>query len=305
MNKLEVQAEGEKNRVFFYPEKWDELTDKQLKKLLPILPSLYQAAANFKALKDKPQALKMADTHLQHLRIKAFWILLDIPLYKVYDRICIYSLFTDELIPLLDSIDFILQAPNRVKAPFPYLGGWGSSKIVGPDDGMKALTAEEYHFAMLLLNKISKANEDLKPRLTEIEALMRQLCFVLYRPKGKGAAHNPNSPYYKGDVRTPFNRFTLETQTKKLQNIPFWKVQIVVWWFGQLNRRIQKQWPRVFSGKREDQGNSAGWLPIFRMLAKDPLKTEEIGSLRLSALLYELNESINEADRLKIKNAKR
>jgi hypothetical protein len=153
MNELRIEIKNKKPKVFRYPQKWDELSDKQLHKLLPLLPKLYAAADNFSKAKDNPALLKIADSHLQHLRIKALYILLTIPWWHLRNRIAMGALFADELSEVLNSIDFTLQAPNRVKAPFPHLVG---KKYVGPSDGLKALTAEEYHFATLKMREIAQ-----------------------------------------------------------------------------------------------------------------------------------------------------
>ena len=294
MNELRIEFENKKDKLYRYPENWDELSDRQLHKLLPLLPKLYTAADNFKKAKGNAALLKIADSHLQHLRIKALYILLDIKWWHLRNRIAMGALYADELTEVLNTIDFILQAPNRVKAPFPYL----AKKYVGPDDGLKALTAEEYHFATLKMREIAQQSEAESPNKEALETLMRQLCFIMYRPKGKGPKHNPQHPDYCGDRRSPFNRHSLETLSTKLERVPFWKIQIIVWWFGQLNRKIQQAHPRIFSGSKEKEGNSKGWLTVFRALAKDPLKTQEIGRLRLSFLLFELGESLHESDRI-------
>lgn len=300
MNKLEIQL-GKKSQAFNFPSDWDELKGRQLSKLIPLLPVLNHALSRLKKVGESSFLSRSLDANVQELRIKALWILLDLPWWNYKAQKTILGLYPDEVAPVLEAVDFLVTQPKRYKMPFERLKVKGTL-YVGPGDRISALTAEEYHFALLKLQELAQANEKEDADELEVKRLTQELCFVLYRPKGKGPVFNPMDPQYKGDERIPFNRHGWELQSEVLSRVPFWKLQVIVWWFGQMNRMIQDAHPRIFGSGKGEKGN--GWLPIFRLMAKDPLKTQEIGNLKLGTLLWELNEQIKEADRVKSKNPK-
>lgn len=301
MNTLEVQL-GKSSRTFVFPSGWNELSPRQLSKLIPLLPVLTSALARVKQEGLADIALKSFDSNLQALRIKALWVLLDLPWWNYPSQKAILSLYPDEMLSVLSAIDFLVLSPKRTTMPFTKVRAKGVT-LVGPGDQLTAFTAEEYHFAHLKLTDLAKENEKENPDKDLLKTLTQQLCYVLYRPKGEERLHNSASADYKGDQRVAFNRFAWESQSRVFETVPVWKQKVIVWWFGQMNRLVQESHPRIFSGN-EGESSSQGWLPIFRMLAKDPMRTQEVGSLKLSALLWELNEQIKEADRAKLKSLK-
>lgn len=287
---------------FAWPSNWDEIQPHTLHVLLPIIKEAQAALILFQESKDP----EPADLALQELRIKMLWKLIDLRWYDWCKKRAFLSLYADELSDLLNTTDFLLERPQRNKPPFEFLAV-GRQKLIPPGHALQNLSAEEFHFLGLHLKKLSelkdrKLNE--KDLALERAALQNEIVYALYRPKGKIPEHIPGHHNFCGDERIRFNRYNWETKARLVADVPTWKKELIIWWFSQMLLRIQEAHPLIFSKKKEGLANRYGWLPVFRQLAKNPLQTEKIGSLKLSYLLYELNQIIEESDRLKSRYAK-
>lgn len=292
------------NRVsyFHWPSSWDEIPPKNLRALLPIIKEELAAYSHYQKDEDK----EPVDLILQELRIKMLWKLLDLRWYQWRKKRAFLSLFADELSDLLNTTDFLLEKPQRNKPPFEVLIV-GRLKLIPPGHALRNLSAEEFHFLGLHLKKLSDLkhqNLNEKDLALERAALQNEIVYALYRPKGKTPEHIPGHDKFCGDERMPFNRHNWETKARLVADVPTWKKELIIWWFSQILLRIQDSHPLIFSKKGKSMANRYGWLPVFRQLAKNPLQTQKIGGLKLSYLLYELNQLIEESDRLKSRYAK-
>jgi|GEM_PF-3242470 len=298
MNHLRFELGGKRD-VILFPENWDELSTSQLHRLIPILSPMAKLANQLKGCQLGDPFIRQLDRRLQELRLKAFWVLLDLPWWSFKRQRLVWSIYPDELAEVLKCTDFLLKDPERTVEPFKRLK-LRTSELIGPGDRLASITAEEYHFATLKLKELAEANEDKETSPQALRRLSEELAYVLFRPKGSGPKFKPEHIKYCGDQRETFNRSSWEHRSRHFRFLKEQDLKLIVWWFGQMNLQLQKSHPRIFR-KKKGAANRYGWLPVFRSMAKDPLKTTEIGKLKLNLLLFELNESIEEADRIKSK----
>jgi hypothetical protein len=301
MNTLRIPYHG-KDSHFQFASTWDEIKPKTLHKLLPLIA---EAQLVFRIYQDSTDK-EAADLRLQELRIKIVWLLLDLPWYAFFKKRAFLSLFADELSDILDACDFLLEQPLRNTPPFSEIKV-GRLRLIPPGDALQNLSAEEFHFLGNHLKKLSELKNSIasqKQKVLERAALQNEIAYALYRPKGKQPEQIKDKEEFSGDERIRFNRHNWEIKARIFQNVAPWKKELIIWWYSQLLLRIQASHPLIFTKKAESQANRYGWLPVFRQLAKNPLQTEKIGSLKLSYLLYELNQLIEESDRLKSRYAK-
>ena len=287
---------------FVWPSIWDEIPAKTLHALLPQIKEAQAAFVIYEESDDR----EPADTVLQGLRIVILWKLLGLRWYHWLKKRAFLSIYADELSDMLNTTDFLLEHPQRNKPPFDVLKV-GRTRLIPPGHALQNLSAEEFHFLGLHLQKLSALKDaDLGDKETAMEhaALQNEIVFALYRPPGEKPEHNPSHDDFTGDERIPFNRHNWEKKARILANVPTWKKELIIWWFSQMLLRIQEAHPLIFSKKGKSLANRYGWLPVFRQLAKNPLQTQKIGGLKLSYLLYELNQLIEESDRLKSRYAK-
>lgn len=285
-----------------WPSTWDEIPAKILRALLPLIKETQATFLLFQETQDS----EPADLALQELRIKMLWKLLDMRWHHWRKKRAFLTLFADELSDLLNTTDFLLERPQRNKPPFAEFK-LGRQTFLSPGHALQNLTAEEFHFLSLHLKKLSDLKDSSlsdQAKALEKSALQNEIVYALYRPRGKKPAHRPSHEDFVGDERIPFNRHNWEEKARILNNLPTWKKELIIWWFSQMLLRIQEAHPLIFSKKGKSMANHYGWLPVFRQLAKNPLQTQKIGGLKLSYLLYELNQLIEESDRLKSRYAK-
>lgn len=287
---------------FAWPSIWDEIQPQTLHALLLLIKEAQAALILYQESED-PES---ADLILQEARVKILWRLLDLRWYHWRKKRAFLSLYADELSDLLNTTDFLLEKPQRNKPPFEVLIV-GRQLLIPPGHALQNLSAEEFHFLGLHLKKLSglkNRNITDKDLALERAALQNEIVYALYRPKGKTPEHIPGHDKFCGDERIRFNRHNWEAKAGLVADVPTWQKELIIWWFSQMLLRIQEAHPLIFSKKSEGLANRYGWLPVFRQLAKNPLQTEKIGSLKLSYLLYELNQIIEESDRLKSRYAK-
>ena len=291
-------------RVFYFqwPSIWDEIPAKTLKALLPIIKEVQAALLIYQEAVEK----EPADLILQELRIKMLWKLLDLSWYHWLKKRAFLSLYADELSDILNTTDFLIESPLRNAPPFEKIKV-GRLTLIPPCKALQNLSAEEFHFLGLHLKKLSELKQESitpKERALKRTALQNEIVYALYRPQGKKPNYHSENEDYSGDERIRFNRHNWEVKSRLVADIPLWKKELIIWWYSHMLLRIQDAHPLIFTKKTERSANRYGWLPVFRQLAKNPLQTEKIGSLKLSYLLYELNELIDESERLKSSHAK-
>jgi len=285
-----------------WPSTWDEIPAKTLKALLPIIKQVQAAFLIYQEAKEQ----EPADLMLQELRIKMLWMLLGLRWYHWLKKRAFLSLYPDELNDILNETDFLIERPLRNAPPFEKIKV-GRKTLIPPGKALQNLSAEEFHFLGLHLKKLSELKQESithKERILKRTALQNEIVYALCRPRGKKPNYHPENEDYSGDERIRFNRHNWEVKSRLVADIPLWKKELIIWWYSQMLLRIQDAHPLIFTKKAERKANHYGWLPVFRQLAKNPLQTEKIGNLKLSSLLYELNELISESDRLKAGHAK-
>jgi len=283
---------------FYFPASWDQLSTKQLLKIIPFLPAWRKAYFHFEASTQLDKVA--ADTVLQKYRLKALLILLDLKWWQIPLKRAFFSLYPDEVADVLECTNFLLEAPKRRKLPFTSLKVQGL-KCVGPAEDLSNFTGEEFHFAWLSHHNYSEAVRNNQPADDHLNAL----CAVLYRPCGQSKIHNPDAPEFKGDARVPFVRFALEVNAKRWLKVDAEKKKLIAWWFGQLYVQIQKAHPDIFSSKNEGKANSLGWLPIFRSLSHTFLEHEQVAKQSIGMIFLELKEVKRKAREMERQKAKR
>ncbi len=297
MNKLRIEVN---NRQYHWhlPENFDELTSNQLQWLsfhLDAWRGILVAAANAKFTKssDRGQMELAAET----IRIKVLIKLSGTDRLPRWSKKAqaFYIMEPDEVAQLLSLIDFVYKEPNRTLPPFKRLAiGW--TYFYPPLAKMENLSAEEFHYAHLFYKQWKEGDP----------SALDMLCAILYRTKGKGAKHNPKKlDAFSGDVRTPLNAATLEQFAKEWKTVKQPKKMAIAIWWESFYLQTAKANPQVFTKAEGKENSGMGFLPVFRALAKDPLKIEEVAKMQLSLVLYELRESHREAKELKAKFSRR
>jgi hypothetical protein len=289
MNELRIPFKGGEHFIK-YPGSWDELTKDQL---FFVCRNLDKITGSLRAIDQLntgrlPVAAMIADEHLQALRIKVLLKLCGAsrwPWSKT--RKALLSLEIDEMADVLASINFILEPPQLSKCPAPVITVAGRRHYY-PGELLKNITGGEFHFTDQYFFEFKGGNY----------YAGLSLIATIYRPQGKGDAHNPKSRLYCGDLREPFNRYSLESQVAKFEGLAPEKVKAIALWYESCRSTIVANHPRVFkkASKSEAQGTGNGWLSVFRSLGGNYLSIDAVAKTRLSLLLWELNNLIAESE---------
>lgn len=138
---------------FAWPSIWDEIHPQTFHALLPLIKEAQASLILYQESEDS----EPADLVLQDLRIKMLWKLLNLRWYHWRKKRAFLSLYADELSDLLNTTDFLLERPQRNKPPFEELKV-GRIKLIPPGHALQNLSAEEFHFLGLHLQKLSALN---------------------------------------------------------------------------------------------------------------------------------------------------
>lgn len=286
-----------KNRdvAFDIAQTWDELRPRQL---AWVARRRERWAQLFQMVKDlaedaSPETLLHLDNELQRLNTEVLTYLAGARSSILGFRARAWgSLYADEAAWLFPDIQYLFKANYRVVAPFPYLIARGKM-LIPAADSLSNISGAEFHFADRCFNNWKCGDPH----------ALDNLCAILYRPRGTESIHQEKSADFCGDPRATFNSRTIEQLAKRFRLVPKWKMEAIAAWYEGCRTRIVENNPDVFS--LSGGGNSSGFLDIFRALANDFNKIEDVGQKRLSLILYELNELESERRRQLLKKMKK
>lgn len=286
-----------KNRdiEFDIAQTWDELRPRQLAWVARRRDRWAQLFQMVKDLSEDADAetLLHLDNELQGLNIEVLTYLAGAKSSFLGLRARAWgSLYPDEAAWLFPDIQYLFKSNKRVVAPFPYLRIRGK-KLIPAADSLSNISGAEFHFADRCFNDWKGGD----PQALE------NLCAILYRPKGTESIHQANHVEFCGDARTTFNSRSIEFLAKRFRFVSRWKMEAIASWYEGCRTRIVENNPDVFSSSGKGEGS--GFLDIFRALANDFSKIEQVGEKRLSLILYELNELDREHRRQLLNNLKK
>ncbi|MDX5325811.1 MAG: hypothetical protein LPK80_06080 [Bacteroidota bacterium] len=275
------------------PSGWDELSNAQFIHIAKNLKrARFMGRSVFGAADHSLSSLSAFDEILQSLRIEFLSILLGVRSYFLMSFTkkgrAFLGLYPDEIQELCQHTNFLFQENQRTVNPLPKFRRW-CRVYHGPSDRLANITAGEFHFADLFFQEWMD---------TESETALNKLVAVLYRPKGKGFLHDPDSDFFSGDIRIPFNQNSIEARAKRLAGISRTKKLAIAHFYEGCRNVIIEAYPEIFKKTGKGSGSSEGWIPVFRSLSKD-IHYERIAEMRLGRVLYEMVESQKEAQKLK------
>lgn len=294
MNTLSIPFLG---RVFSYtfPSQYSELSAWQLRRIVPLLPRITRAYE----LSQQQESLALAresDTELQKLRMAAFLILANLRPWQILKRLVLFSMYADEFEYVLRATNFLVTTDDY-SFELPLKLRIKGRKLAGPGLHLRYLTGQEFHFASDRYQKLRNFRGDGSPSAAmERQALANELIYCLFRPEDyKYAA--PHSPVYRDDTREDYNRFALEKRARLMTRLDPRDRTVIIWWYNLQMQSVMAAYPRIFK-KNKGKADRQGWLPVFRLLAKGLSEQDRIAEMRMGRLLYELDETIQENQRL-------
>jgi hypothetical protein len=279
MNKLVVPFKN-RNYRFTFASNWQEIPPNLLpwlgKHIWPMI-ALYKQLMQSIDEKSYLKSLKL-DEELQTYRIQVLKKLCNIGWWPYSKRNrAFFSLLGDELAEILLYTNFIFKK-IELKKPFESIRFRFKTYYL-PTENLDNITAGEFHFA----------EKAFVQAISGDKAALAQLMAILWRPRGKGPQHDRTHHKFTGDIRTPFNPHTIESREGLFAYLPGNYSYPTLLWFAGCRAAIIENYPEIFTGT--DQGGSEdGWLDIFRALARDPLKFEEVANKKLHFLLWELTK---------------
>jgi len=245
------------------PSTWDELTRKQLLRVLRELYSAQQPGRQLRLLSllsgfPSPQLASLHPEILGQLLHLGEWV------ESEQHRL------TAQLLPTI-------RIPGRHVAE-------RRTTWHGPRESFRNLLFGEFMFAdtFFVLYCLQGKVEFLDNFLT-----------VLYRPARRDAS--PDRPDWNGDVRLAFNEHQLETRTPRVAPLPALEKLAVLTWYRGCRAQLADEFPDVFVAADEDAGASSkqapDWGRVLRKLSGGAFgAVQQTASQPLRLLLAEMQE---------------
>lgn len=191
-----------------------------------------------------------------------------------------------EVFPL---IEWTKEAPTLTQQLIPTIKA-GRSKLYGPASAFENMRMLEFEFAERYLFLFLQ-NRDIQDLWT--------LVAILYR-KGRWL-YNPLKNK-KGDIRVPFNNYSLTYQASKLQR----KLQpavayAILQWYKGCRLHLMSLYPVIFQSNDSSKGSEDRLPTLFPIMRKIAEKGtygvfEDVEQMEIHTFLMETEESIKEAE---------
>jgi hypothetical protein len=220
--KLKVQAASS----------WNELTEKQLKRVAKLL---------------------FSDKSYHSYLIRQMMVMTGLK------RRHVISFTPEQLTQLNHLFDFLLEENNLTRQLIPSFSiGLLRRKLYGPGDGLASVNANEFMEADDYYMEFEKTKD-----IKQIDKLIA----CLYRPKNKEV--NVKSEAFAGDVRLPFNPYTVERRAKKIAWLDSsTKLGILLWYKG-CRGAWEAFFDKIFSGETQESVLNYGWPETIIKLSGD------------------------------------
>jgi len=280
MHTLRIQSE-----TLSYPEKWDELTRKQLFTVIRFFTKgsteiefRVKTILNFLKIRLSRREPALRDGELLHhivINKKTYWVS-NTALTETANTL---SFLTEEgtakngnpVIALNSSLtkNLIPHFHHRFRTYF------------GPDEKLFNITFDEFLEAESHYSAFSKTGNTKE---------LSKLTAVLYRREA--ADYNPKSVDYSGDRRRPFNSELVNYHARLLKHFDYeTKLAISLFFQGCLNF-LNVNFPHVFSKKGGKSGRDYGPLSLIDALSGDDVtKNEQILKSRLYSVMVRLERA--------------
>lgn len=303
MNKLLIPYKN-KTYTFRYPSEWAELSTAQLEYIAKHfhnwLAVRMKAIQNLNEQKFYEAAL-IRDGMRDDL-YKAFFLLNGMGPLSVWmwltqrnRRKAFKSLLPDEAEDCVDSIQFLLDPPEIVQAPYSVLSVWVGGRLrrlKPPHENFENITGVEFHFLDKCFQEFAKDNWNSKDALDVLSGIIMR----------ESNGQHPESRSYTGDMRVPFNHERLFWYRRVGSRIPQAKKRVLALWYYSWRLWLTQEWKEIFDTKTEDTARTeGGFLAVFRALGGSALHMEEASRLPLSTILYDLQMRKEEAREAKRK----
>lgn len=250
-----------KNRIYTVPEKWDELTGKQLVKVIAILNS-----------KNTPATAKLVQI-FQIITNANQWILWWAGATEWEDK--------------LHVCQFLFEENELTKNLLPEYDG-----RYGPADDFNNLLMSEFVFTEQYFSQW--IDQDLDDALRQ--AALNRLVATLYRPKKRGYDLAKN---IDGDPRVLFNDNVIEYDALIASAWDMSVREAIGFWYHGCRNSLICQFPQVFGGG-EGGGSTYGLWDVIHDVAEQRTlgDFEKVEKTLLKTVLMSVTRSIDKADAL-------
>lgn len=210
------------------PENWNEMSQKQVKRICQLL-----------------YAPKMDIYRFRILAVKHIFSLSWLQILMIRER----------LVDLFQFVKFIEDANLLTRNPYPSIK-IGFIKLYGPLGDFSTLKAEEWTEADTAFMEYNQSRED--------KDLDRFLA-VLYRPRQKDMG--PDHPKWQGDYRLPYNEHTVNYRAKILAKLDKSVKTVIVTWYMACRTEWETVFERVFRESGEMGMENFGWQETVQKLS--------------------------------------
>jgi hypothetical protein len=271
-----------KNYTHIVASEWNELTGKQLRKIMRVIWTGNDLQCRFKLFRILTGwSWKRLYLVSGMFHIKQISFIAQLPFINKYVEKYLNNcarLFD----AVIDATHFLFVTNDLVKNLIPVYRGF-----YGPDEEIRNVKMAEFTFSEIAFLAWKKSKD---PKYLD------DLVAILYRPGRKKYDHRKNSD---GDHREPFNPNLSPYNAKQIAKWPMdVKLSIATFYMGCREKKIIDN-ERVFSGSGEGDESLYGLWSVMRNVAKAGHfgDFDKVQDQYIDTILMELNEVIVEAEK--------
>ncbi len=199
-----------------------------------------------------------------------------------------YKLSAESQAMCLPLTEFALKEITLTKNLLPSLTPpFSFTKLYGPEDMLKNIVFIEFIKCERAYTRFTRTGKI---------QFLNELVSIIYRPKKKD--YNPESPNYDGDIRERYNDYNVSLRAKAVARISIRKrLAVLLFYYGCRKNIIDSPlYKEIFTkqdAKKVDQmKDNYTWETVLNTIAENPMHIEEVSYIRLSTVLFSLNQKI-------------
>lgn len=304
MNTLEITYR-KKKRVISLPEKWNELSPRQLMWIADMWDEVRVASEIYPAGMDyyRAKAL-MYLAGYSHPKIQQFFSARCRAILRLFPskNEVRFEKDSDELIERYEHIfhvmaltDFLfLRHVELTENKFPTISTRNRQfpVLYGPGNEYCGIVFKEFVFIDTLFCQWSQNKSD---------RLLDDIVSIMYRPKGNISITDKN---YTGDNRAPFNSTAVDQWLPAVKQLPKWFKWACVLFYSGCRKKWEADYPHVFSHSEDSGDTHEGWFGIMSELPAQKFGTfNEREYTSADAILMELNRVIQKSKQNNVTNS--
>jgi len=265
MNRVSFQ-----NDVYTLPSCWDELTTQQIETLARLVQQ--GLTVNDLLFRFTLSCMGMSMAYRYRVRVNG-----NDYFYVRHGIKRVYLISPEQMAVVTETMNWLVSEnsikPTSCKNPYHEFYYKPFRRLFGPADGITSISLNEWIQVEIERSQWNVSND---------EHHLNRLLAILWRPT---CLQHPD-----GDKRAPLRQDDISPRAKLLAKVPFYKKQVMLWFYQASIEFIAAKFPDIFTGGTPGNGSVFdGFMDLVNDLAQNDLaKIDKVREAPLYEALYNI-----------------